>query len=81
MLTGPEALTPAEARIARLAADGQTTREIAQALFLSVKTVEWQLSHAYAKLRVARRGELADALHPPLARSHDDRGARIETPG
>jgi DNA-binding CsgD family transcriptional regulator len=81
MLTGPEALTPAEARIARLAADGQTNREIAQALFLSVKTVEWQLSHAYAKLRVARRGELADALHPPLARSHDDRGARIETPG
>jgi DNA-binding CsgD family transcriptional regulator len=81
VLTGPDALTPAEARIARLAADGQTNREIAQALFLSVKTVEWQLSHAYAKLRVERRGELADALHPPLARSPDDQGARVESPG
>jgi DNA-binding CsgD family transcriptional regulator len=59
---GPDALTPAELRTARMAAAGLTNREIAQALFLSTKTVEAQLSHAYAKLSVRGRGELAASL-------------------
>jgi DNA-binding CsgD family transcriptional regulator len=59
---GPDALTPAEARAARMAADGLSNREIAQALFVSTKTVEGQLSHAYRKLGIHSRTELAAAL-------------------
>jgi DNA-binding CsgD family transcriptional regulator len=52
------ALTPAESRVARLAAAGRTNREIADALFASVRTVEGHLSHIYAKLAVRSRAEL-----------------------
>jgi DNA-binding CsgD family transcriptional regulator len=62
MLSGPESLTPAELRTARMAAQGLSNREIAQALFVSAKTVEWQLSHAYAKLQIRGRTQLPDAL-------------------
>lgn len=61
----PGELTEAEARVARLAAAGRTNREIADALFMSVRTVEGHLSRAYAKLGVRSRTELAlyiDAL-------------------
>ena len=61
-LSGPDALTPAEARTARMAAEGLSNREIAQALFVSAKTVEAQLSQAYAKLSIHGRRELAGAL-------------------
>ena len=61
-LTGPEALTASERRTARMAADGLGNREIAQALFLSTKTVETQLSRAYEKLGIHSRGELPAAL-------------------
>jgi DNA-binding CsgD family transcriptional regulator len=66
LLTGYEALTPAELRTARLAADGLTNREVAELLFLTTKTVETQLSQAYAKLRIGGRGELAAALAADL---------------
>jgi DNA-binding CsgD family transcriptional regulator len=59
---GPGALTPAELRVARMAAEGLSNREIAQALFVSVKTVETHLSHAYGKLGIGRRDELPTAL-------------------
>jgi len=62
-LSGPDALTPAELRTARMVADGQTNREIAQALFISAKTVEAQLSQAYSKLSIHSRRELATALN------------------
>jgi DNA-binding CsgD family transcriptional regulator len=62
VLSGPESLTPAEFRTARLAAEGLSNREIAESLFVSAKTVEAELSHAYAKLGIASRSELADAL-------------------
>jgi ATP/maltotriose-dependent transcriptional regulator MalT len=52
-------LTEAETRVAKLAAAGRTNREIADALFMSVRTVEGHLSHAYAKLGVRSRTELA----------------------
>ena len=54
-------LTQAERRVARLAAQGHTNREIAELLFLSQKTVAWHLRHVYRKLGVTRNG-LAEAL-------------------
>jgi DNA-binding CsgD family transcriptional regulator len=55
-------LTPAERRVVELAADGSSNKEIALALFVSVRTVEAHLSHAYAKLGVRSRGQLASRL-------------------
>ena len=60
--TGVEALTPSELRVARLAAEGQTNREIAQALYVTLKTVEGHLARGYAKLGIAGRAELAGVL-------------------
>jgi DNA-binding CsgD family transcriptional regulator len=59
---GPGVLTPSELRVATLAAEGLTNREIAQALYISLKTVEMHLSHAYDKLGVHSRIRLAAAL-------------------
>ena len=61
-LRGPGALTPAELRTAQMAASGMSNREVAQALFVSTKTVETQLSQAYTKLGIGSRAELAQAL-------------------
>jgi DNA-binding CsgD family transcriptional regulator len=55
-------LTPSELRVAMLAADGRSNKEIAQALFVTVEGVEWHLSHAYMKLGIRSRRELASAL-------------------
>jgi DNA-binding NarL/FixJ family response regulator len=52
-------LTPSDAQVARLAASGRTNREIAQALFVSTKTVEAALSRVYGTLGVRSRAELA----------------------
>jgi DNA-binding CsgD family transcriptional regulator len=60
--TGWDALTPSERRIAQLARDGLSNREIAQTLFVTTKTVETHLGAAYRKLGVVRRTELAAAL-------------------
>jgi DNA-binding CsgD family transcriptional regulator len=57
--TRTEGLTPAEQRVAALVAEGRTNREVAAALFLTEHTVETHLSHAYAKLGVRSRAELA----------------------
>jgi DNA-binding CsgD family transcriptional regulator len=61
-LRGRDALTASELRIARMAATGATNRQIAQALFLTLRTVETHLTHAYRKLDIGSRAELADAL-------------------
>jgi DNA-binding CsgD family transcriptional regulator len=55
-------LTPAERRVVELAAEGRANKEIAQALFVSVRTVEAHLTHAYAKLGVRSRGQLARSI-------------------
>jgi DNA-binding CsgD family transcriptional regulator len=55
-------LTPTEERVARLAADGLSNKEIAAQLVVSVYTVEKHLSHVYAKLGVRSRAQLASAL-------------------
>jgi DNA-binding CsgD family transcriptional regulator len=54
------ALTPSEHRVAALAAAGRTNREIADALYLTVRSVEWHLGNTYRKLDIRGRGELAD---------------------
>ena len=61
-LTGAESLTPSERRIADMAADGNSNAEIAQALFVTVKTVEMHLTHIYRKLQIPGRSGLARAL-------------------
>jgi DNA-binding CsgD family transcriptional regulator len=55
-------LTPTERRVAGLVAEGKPTKEVAQALFVSPKTVEKHLSRIYAKLGVRSRAELAHRL-------------------
>lgn len=62
---GVAALTASESRVAALAAGGQTNRDIAQALFVTPKTVEVHLSSAYRKLGIQSRRELAAALAAP----------------
>lgn len=57
--SSPLVLTPTEERIAELVAEGQTNREVAASLFLSVKTVETNLTRIYRKLGVGSRRELA----------------------
>jgi DNA-binding CsgD family transcriptional regulator len=61
-LTGSGALTASERRVASLAAEGKTNRDIAQALYVTPKTVEVHLSAAYRKLGIRSRRELAGAL-------------------
>jgi DNA-binding NarL/FixJ family response regulator len=61
-LAGVLALTPSERRVVDLAAAGQTNRDIAQALYVTPKTVEVHLSSAYRKLGIGSRRELGRAL-------------------
>ncbi len=61
-LHGLEALTPRELQTVGLAAEGKSNREIADALFVTVKTVEWHLKHSYGKLGISSRRELSTAL-------------------
>jgi DNA-binding CsgD family transcriptional regulator len=61
-LSGPDSLTPAERRVARMAAAGASNREIAQELFVSLRTIEMHLTNAYRKLGDCTRAELAAVL-------------------
>jgi DNA-binding CsgD family transcriptional regulator len=63
--TGLDALTASERRVAQLAADGMSNKEIAQTLFVTTKTVEVHLSHAYRKLEITSRAQLGKALETP----------------
>ena len=62
LLSGPDALTPRERRVAELAAAGNSNREIAAQLFVTVRTVEYHLQGAYRKLGIHSRAELAEGL-------------------
>jgi len=66
--SGVEALTPSELRIVRLAREGRSNRQIAQELFLSIKTVEGHLARAYGKLDITTRRELDRVLEPKKTR-------------
>ncbi len=59
---GTDALTASERRVAELAAGGVSNKEIAQSLFVTLRTVEMHLSNTYTKLEIRSRHELAAAL-------------------
>jgi DNA-binding NarL/FixJ family response regulator len=61
-LTGLDSLTASQRRVAQLAAEGLANREIAQALFVTLRTVEMHLTHAYSKLGIGSREALPAAL-------------------
>jgi DNA-binding CsgD family transcriptional regulator/tetratricopeptide (TPR) repeat protein len=61
-IRGRDALTPSELRIAQLAAEGKTNRQIAQALFVTQRTVENHLTSTYGKLDIRSRPGLRAAL-------------------
>ena len=61
-LSGPGSLTASELRVAQLAAAGRSNREIAAALFVTPKTVEYHLRNCYRKLDIRTRRELGRVL-------------------
>jgi DNA-binding CsgD family transcriptional regulator len=61
----PASLSPTERRIAVMVAEGRTNREVADALFVSAKTVESNLSRVYRKLGVRSRAELTRHITDP----------------
>jgi DNA-binding CsgD family transcriptional regulator len=58
-MSGIASLTPAEHRVAALAAQGQSNPQIAQQLYVTRRTVETHLTHAFQKLSVSTRADLA----------------------
>jgi DNA-binding CsgD family transcriptional regulator len=76
VLTGLEALTASERRVAELAVDGMSNPEIAQALFVTLSTVEGHLRHAYRKLSISARGQLSGALRSAAPETAISRGGR-----
>jgi DNA-binding CsgD family transcriptional regulator len=64
VVSGLDALTPSERRVAQLAAVGLSNREIAQNLFITTRTVEGHLTHAYQKLAVTSREQLRASFAP-----------------
>jgi DNA-binding CsgD family transcriptional regulator/tetratricopeptide (TPR) repeat protein len=63
--TGIETLTASERRVAQLAAQDMTNKDIAQSLFVTVKTVEVHLSSVYRKLEINSRRQLSSVLEDP----------------
>jgi DNA-binding CsgD family transcriptional regulator len=66
VLSGLDSLTPSERRVADMAAKGMTNRDIAQALFVTPRTVEVHLSNTYRKLGIGSRSQLPQALDAPV---------------
>jgi DNA-binding NarL/FixJ family response regulator len=61
-VTGPEALSPQQLKIARLAVAGLSNKEIGERLFLSPRTVGTHLCQIFPKLGITSRAALRDAL-------------------
>jgi len=65
VLSGTESLTPSERRVAELAAENMTDKDIAQALLVTPNTVEQHLGNVYRKLGIGSRAQLGDVLGVP----------------
>jgi DNA-binding CsgD family transcriptional regulator len=72
LLSGLDALTASERRVANMAAEDLSNKEIAQALFVTVKTVEQHLGRVYRKLDISSRRQLAEALTGPADSARPD---------
>lgn len=79
VLTGLEALTASERRVAELAAAGMSNPEIAQALFVTLSTVEGHLRHVYQKLSIGSRAQLPAALRSAAPEAAQPPGGRQKT--
>jgi len=79
VFSGREALTPSERRVAAMAAEGMTNREIAQALFVTPGTVEVHLSSSYRKLDISSRSQLPQALAEPADAENKTETAPLTT--
>jgi DNA-binding CsgD family transcriptional regulator len=62
LISGRDALTASELRVAQMAAEGRSSREIAQALFVTSRTIDGHLQRTYSKLNINSRRQLAEAL-------------------
>ncbi len=62
VISGVDALTPTERRVAELVSTGMSNREVAQSLFVSMRTVAVHLTHVYQKLGIEGREQLPEAL-------------------
>ena len=76
-LSGVDSLTPSERRVAEMAAEGPTNREIAQTLFVTQRTVEVHLTSIYRKLAISSRSQLAAALADAGASTSRNTSVRI----
>ncbi|HEV7772907.1 MAG TPA: AAA family ATPase [Conexibacter sp.] len=77
---GVESLTPSERRVAEMAASGMTNRQIAQSLFLTVKTIETHLAATYDKLGIRSRLLLPEALGERPERAHTVAPTPVQPP-
>jgi DNA-binding CsgD family transcriptional regulator len=76
-ITGRDALTAGELRVARLAAEGLTNRDVAQALFITTSTAKAHLNRVYRKLDITRRDQLRGALAGPVEHSREGPTATV----
>jgi DNA-binding CsgD family transcriptional regulator len=80
VLSGLDSLTPSERRVAAMAAEGMTNRDVAQALFVTPRTVEMHLSSVYRKLGISSRSQLPQALEPPIENVRRGQPAAVGIP-
>ena len=76
----PSALTAQELAVARLVGAGMSNRQVAAELFVSIKTVQFHLTHIYSKLRLSSRTELAAYLRDDVLLADQEGGGRDSGP-
>jgi DNA-binding CsgD family transcriptional regulator len=72
VVSGVEALTASERRVAEMAAEGHTNRQIAQGLFVTIKTVDTHMTHVFQKLDLRSRDELRSVLADAAPKRHSE---------